>query len=67
MKQYHSLAVLMVVIGALNWGLIGLVGVNVISALVGAGSAAERVVYILVGLSGAWLVWHHWMGGNGKR
>lgn len=40
------------IIGALNWGLIGLFGVNVVDHLFGAGSLAERVTYIVIGLSG---------------
>ena len=40
------------IIGALNWGLIGLNGTNLVEQVLGAGSAATRVVYILVGLSG---------------
>lgn len=67
MKQYQSLALLLVVIGAVNWGLIGLVGVNVVSALFGAGSAVERVVYVLVGLGGAFVAWNQYMATGKKR
>lgn len=40
------------VAGALNWGLIGLANINLVEQLLGAGTTATRVVYILVGLSG---------------
>lgn len=48
---------LLVVIGALNWGLVGIGGflgsnLNVVNLLLGAWPAVEWVVYILVGLSG---------------
>ena len=38
--------------GALNWGLIGLFGFNLVEQIFGAGTALTRLVYILVGLSG---------------
>ena len=40
------------IIGALNWGLIGLTGTNLVAQIFGAGSGITRVIYILVGLSG---------------
>ncbi len=40
------------IIGALNWGSIGLFGYNFVDHLFGVGSPAARITYILVGLSG---------------
>ena len=40
------------IIGALNWGLIGLANINLVDQVLGAGSGIARIVYILVGLSG---------------
>ena len=40
------------IIGALNWGLVGIAHVNLVDQILGAGSAAARWVYVLVGLSG---------------
>lgn len=40
------------IIGALNWGLIGLFNFNLVAAIFGEGSAASRLVYALVGLAG---------------
>ena len=40
------------IIGALNWGLIGLTGTNLVEQVLGMGTGITRVVYILVGLSG---------------
>jgi len=39
------------IIGALNWGLIGLADVNLVESILGT-SALTRIIYILVGLSG---------------
>ncbi len=47
-------AVWLVVIGALNWGLVGLLNVNLVNWLLGSWPMVERVVYILVGLGGVY-------------
>ena len=43
---------LLVIIGALNWGLIGLMNLDLVAKLLGAGSMISRIVYILVGIAG---------------
>jgi uncharacterized membrane protein YuzA (DUF378 family) len=49
------LALLLVIIGALNWGLIGLFQFDLIAMLFGgADSLFSRIVYTLVGLAGIW-------------
>lgn len=52
---------LLVVVGALNWGLVGLGGFlggdwNVVHMVLGAWPQVEWLVYVLVGLSGLYLV-----------
>lgn len=44
-------AVVLVVVGGLNWGLVGLLDFNLVDTLFGAMSLLSRIVYILVGLS----------------
>lgn len=39
-------------IGALNWGVIGLFEFNIVERLFGAGSLIEQIVYIAIGLAG---------------
>lgn len=51
MKTLHGIAMALVLIGALNWGLVGLFNFNLVAALLGDGSALSRIVYSLVGLS----------------
>lgn len=65
-KWIELLATLLVVVGAINWGLVGLLGMNLVSTLVGAWPLVERVVYILVGVSGLWLLYDWWMGMSKK-
>ncbi len=49
------------IIGALNWGLIGVANYNLIDHLLGAGSIASRLVYSVVGLSGLALLTTYFM------
>lgn len=51
MKTLHMVAFSLAMVGAINWGLVGLMNLNLVSTLVGAGSPLEKIVYILVGLS----------------
>lgn len=52
----------LVVIGALNWGLVGVARLNLVETILGLGTLTQ-VVYILVGLAGLYMVW----GALGKR
>lgn len=45
------------VVGALNWGLVGLLNMNVVESVLGGGSMLTRAVYVLVGLAGAYKVY----------
>ncbi len=66
MKWVQLVATLLVVVGAVNWGLIGLGGFmnanwNLVNMLLGAWPQVEWVVYILVGVAGVWLFYDWWM------
>jgi uncharacterized protein len=53
MKPLHWIALVLVVIGAVNWGLVGLFQFDLVAALFGGVDAAlARLVYVLVGISG---------------
>ncbi|MCM3719587.1 DUF378 domain-containing protein [Fictibacillus phosphorivorans] len=56
MDWLKKLAALLVLIGALNWGLVGLFDFNVVTAIFGSAATATKVVYSLIGLSGLWLL-----------
>ena len=56
MKILDWIAFVLVVVGALNWGLVGLVDFNLVSTLFGAGTMITKGVYILVGLAGIWML-----------
>ena len=70
MKKLDILAAVLLVVGGLNWGLIGFGGPDLVASLLGASSAMSRVVYGLVGLAAVWqaLQWkaiqHRWSHGS---
>lgn len=51
MKGLHVLAFVLLVIGGLNWGLVGAFNFDLVAYLFGAMTVLSRVVYVLVGLS----------------
>ena len=56
MSTVGWVAWILVVVGAINWGLIGAANLNIVETVVGSGSLAQ-VVYILVGLGGLYMLW----------
>ena len=59
MKAVNTVALLLIIIGGLNWGLVGLFEYNLVDSLFGEGSALARVVYTLVGIAALYqlVVW----------
>ena len=60
MKSIDVLAAALLIIGGLNWGLVGLFQFDLVAAIFGSQSALlSRVVYILVGISAVYqaLTW----------
>ena len=55
MKQLDIVAAVLVIVGALNWGLVGAANVNLVAALFGD-SVLATIVYVLVGLAGAYQI-----------
>jgi len=49
-------ALILAAVGAINWGLIGLFGFNLVSAIFGGAPFLESLIYIVVGLAGLWLI-----------
>jgi uncharacterized membrane protein YuzA (DUF378 family) len=54
MKAINLVTLLLVIVGGLNWGLVGLFSFDLVAAIFGSGSALSRIVYILVGASAVW-------------
>lgn len=53
----NRLALTLVIIGAINWGCIGIFGVDLVAWLFGGQMALlSRIIYTLVGLAGIWAI-----------
>lgn len=68
MKRLPMIAWWLAILGALNWLLVGLgsaLGLdnwNLVNLILGGWPGLENLVYILVGVSGLWLLWDELMG-----
>jgi uncharacterized membrane protein YuzA (DUF378 family) len=51
------IAIILVIIGALNWGLVGLMGLDLVAMLFGTIPILATITYALVGLSGLWILY----------
>ncbi|NPV61041.1 MAG: DUF378 domain-containing protein [Methanotrichaceae archaeon] len=59
METYNTLywiSLILVVVGGLNWGLIGLFNFNLVAAIFGEGSMLSNIIYVLVGLAALYLI-----------
>ena len=52
MKLLYNIALTLVIIGALNWLLIGIFSFDLVAAIFGTMSILSRIIYALVGVSG---------------
>lgn len=65
MKILHMIAFLLLVVGGINWGLVGLGWLvsgsdwNLVHMILGSSMQLEAIVYVLVGLSAVWIVLGH--------
>jgi uncharacterized membrane protein YuzA (DUF378 family) len=50
------IALILVIVGALNWGLVGLFGFNLVESILNVGTLTN-IVYDLVGLAGLWTIY----------
>lgn len=56
MKFLNCIALTLVIVGALNWLLVGLFEFNLVDAIFGELSLLSRIIYGLVGLAGIWSI-----------
>ncbi len=72
MKLVDILAAVLLVVGGLNWGLVGILEFDLVASILGAGSVPARMVYALVGISAVYQalglrsIQHRWMVGAMK-
>ena len=54
MRILDKLALILIIVGAINWGLIGILNFNLVELIFGDMTFLARTVYTLVGISGLW-------------
>ena len=54
MKVIDKIALVLIIIGAINWGLVGIFKFNLVDTIFGELSVITRIIYALVGISGLW-------------
>ena len=52
MQTLQKIALVFTIIGAINWGLIGIFDFNLVAAIFGDGTVLSRIIYTLVGICG---------------
>lgn len=57
MNVVDIVAAVLVIVGGLNWGLVGAFDFNLVDTLFGAESALSRIVYVLVGVAALYMVY----------
>ena len=56
MGALNIVTLALIIVGGLNWGLVGLFGFDLVAAIFGDASLLARAVYVLVGLSAVWQI-----------
>lgn len=59
------IALILIIVGGLNWGLVGAFGFDLVAAIFGAMSVVARIVYVLVGLAAIYTIFI--LGKLGKK
>lgn len=57
MKAMEWIPMVLLIIGGINWGLVGLFDIDLVATLFGSGSALSRIIYVLVGLSALYSIY----------
>lgn len=57
MNALDWVAMVLLIVGGLNWGLVGLFNFDLVATLFGTQSALSRIVYVLVGLSALYSIY----------
>lgn len=53
-----GIALVLLIIGGINWGLVGLFNFDLVATIFGAMSTLTTIIYTLVGLSGLWTIYY---------
>ena len=67
MRVINSVTLLLLIVGGLNWGLVGLFDFDLVAALFGELSPLSRIVYVLVGVSAVYQLVPLFRGDENRR
>jgi len=67
MRLVNTITLVLLIVGGLNWGLVGLFDFDLVAALFGEMSQLSRIVYSLVGLSALWQLVPLFRGDEARR
>jgi hypothetical protein len=56
MKALDYIALILVIVGAINWGLIGFFGLDLVAFLFGSMSILSRIIYAIIGICGLYAI-----------
>ncbi len=56
MRAINIITLVLLIVGGLNWLLVGLLDFDLVAAIFGEMSPLSRIVYVLVGLSAVWQI-----------
>lgn len=60
-RPHEWIAVVLLVIGGLNWGLVGLFELDLVARIFGSIPLLQKIVYILVGLAALYMIYYHYI------
>lgn len=67
MRVLNTVTLVLLIVGGLNWGLVGLLNFDLVAAIFGEMSPLSRIVYSLVGLSALWQLVPLFRGDEARR
>ena len=67
MRVLNTVTLVLLIVGGLNWGLVGLLNFDLVAGLFGEMSPLSRIVYSLVGLSALWQLIPLFRGDEAQR
>ena len=56
MKAIDYIVLVLVIIGAINWGLVGVFGLDLVAFLFGSMSVLSRIIYAVIGICGLYAI-----------
>ena len=56
MKGFYYTVLTLIIIGAINWGLVGFFGVDLVAVICGSMSILSRIIYAVIGICGLYAI-----------